>query len=431
LKEKQFNNQTMLKREIGIIGLAANMVNIIIGAGIFTLPIRVASILGEASVLAYLVCGFLMFTIILCFAEIGSQNTDSGGSFAYIYEAFGDYAGFIANVMFWFGTGVLMNAALVNIMADMLQIQGLGLRILFFLVLFSCLVFINIRGVKYGNRFVIFNTIIKLLPLILLILFGFMNISSENLAWKSTPTLSNIGSASLLLFFAFGGGESALSVSGEIKNPSRSIPIGILLGLALVLVIYILIQVISQGVLGNEMTQYASAPLGEVANRVFGKFGYLLITFGGIYAIFGNLSGSILAYPRVIFAGAEKGWFPRFLATIHPKFATPYIAIIIYAILVFGFAISGQFDTLIIITSASLLLVYLGVVLAVIKLRFSNKNQEKQGFKLPFGLLIPIIAVFSILFFLMNLSQKEIIGFVIAIVILSVIYLLIKALKKV
>ncbi len=419
-------SQNLLKREIGIIGLAANMVNIIIGAGIFTLPASVAGILGEASVLAYLACGFLMFSIILCFAEIGSQFTDSGGTPAYIQAVFGNYFGFLANILFWFGTGVLMNAALVNAMANMLQIEGLAMRSLFFLILFGSLAFINIRGVKYGNRFVIFNTFIKLIPLVLLIVFGWMNVSAENLTWKSSPTINQIGTASLLLFFAFGGGEAALSVSGEIKTPKRTIPIGILLGLALVLVIYILIQTISQGVLGENLSKQSQGTLNIVAEKVFGKWGYWMILLGGIYAIFGNLSGSILAYPRVMFAGAEKGWLPKILTRIHPKFATPYIAIIVYAILDFIFAISGQFDKLIIITSASLLLVYLGVVLALIKLRLTKSSTQYGTFRLPFGLLIPIIAVLSIIFFLFNLKENEVIGFSFAIFILTVLYLFIK-----
>jgi len=159
-----------LKREIDIWGLAANTVNLVVGAGIFILPALVATYLGEASILAYVFCGILMFAIVLCFAEIGSQVTTTGGAYAYIHAAFGPYAGFLSNSLFWFGTGVLMNAAVVNAMADMLAVFIPALsfplyRALFFLLIFGGFALINIRGVKYGNGMVKINTFIKLIPL--------------------------------------------------------------------------------------------------------------------------------------------------------------------------------------------------------------------------------------------------------------------------
>ena len=422
-----------LKREIDIWGLAANTVNLVVGAGIFILPALVATYLGEASILAYVFCGILMFAIVLCFAEIGSQVTTTGGAYAYIHAAFGPYAGFLSNSLFWFGTGVLMNAAVVNAMADMLAVFIPALsfplyRALFFLLIFGGFALINIRGVKYGNGMVKINTFIKLIPLFLLITVGWLSVSVDNLQWTTLPSMSNIGEASLLLFFAFGGGEAALSVSGEIKNPSRTIPLGILAGMSLVILLYMLIQTVSQGVLGKDLVLYKDAPLAAVAERIFGKFGLTLILVGGIISIFGSLSGSILSYPRVVFAGAQSGWLPAFMAKIHPRFSTPYWAIIVYAILDFVFAVSGGFKQLAIISSATLLIIYLGVVLAVIKFRIAKSSTP--SFKLPFGLLIPGIAVVSILWFLSNLSLQEFIGLAIFVAVLSFIYLIMKKVNK-
>ncbi|WP_337041345.1 APC family permease [Emticicia sp. 17c] len=420
-----------LKREIDILGLAANTVNLIIGAGIFVLPALVAAYLAEASILAYVVCGVLMFAIVLCFAEIGSQITVTGGAYAYIQEAFGDYAGFLSNSLFWFGTGVLMNAAVMNAMADMIaifipELQKPIFRSLFFILLIGGFAWVNIRGVKYGNRMVKVNTFLKLIPLLLLIVAGVTCIAPDNLKWHSFPSVSSIGGASLLLFFAFGGGEAALSVSGEIKNPKRVIPVGILLGIGTVILLYMVIQTIAQGVLGNDLVHYKDAPLAAVAQRVFGKWGATLMTIGGIVSIFGSLSGSILSYPRVLFGGAQSGWFPAFLAKIHTRFATPYWAIIIYGLLDFIFAVTGGFKQLAIIASASLLIIYLGVVLAVIKFRLTRQVSAKNTFRLPFGLLIPFIAVVAILWFLSNLQKDEWMGIGVALLLLSGIYALVK-----
>ncbi|MDH3650990.1 MAG: amino acid permease [Saprospiraceae bacterium] len=99
------------------------MVNFIFGAGIFALPALVVITLGRTSILAYIICSLLILMIMLCFAEIGSQVTVSGGPYAYIQAAFGSYIGFLANILFWFGYCVLADAAIANAMADMLALK--------------------------------------------------------------------------------------------------------------------------------------------------------------------------------------------------------------------------------------------------------------------------------------------------------------------
>jgi APA family basic amino acid/polyamine antiporter len=419
-------NNEGLRREIGVLGLAANTLNRTIGAGIFVLPAFVAGFLGETSILAYLFCGFLMMLIMLCFSEIGSKITSTGGAYAYIHAAFGSYPGFLANTMFWF-VGILADAAIANAMADMLSIYfpfflEIPLRALFFLLVFGTFALVNVLGVKHGDNMVKINTLIKVIPLIVLIVAGFLGTSIDNLRWHSLPSVSKLGEASLLLFFAFAGGEASLNVSGELKNPQKVVPLGILSGMAAVVLFYILIQTVSQGVLGADLIKYKEAPLAAVANKVIGSSGATLMMSGAVFSMFAALSGSVLSYPRVIFAGSNKGWMPKIMSKVHPKFATPFVAIISYAALDFIFSISGGFKQLAIIASASLLVVYLGVVAATIKLRLQEKGKTK-GFRLPFGVGIPILAAISILWFLSNLAMKEITSLVIFLGILSVLYL--------
>jgi basic amino acid/polyamine antiporter, APA family len=427
-------NKDGLRREIGVLGLAANTLNRTIGAGIFVLPALVANILGETSIIAYLICGFLMMLIMLCFSEIGSQITETGGAYAYIDTAFGPYAGFLANTMFWF-VGVLADAAVANAMADTVSLyfpmlQETSIRAIFFFVIFGSFAFINILGVKYGDNMVKINTLLKLIPLTILIVAGFWGTSMENLQWQSSPTLSKLGEASLLLFFAFAGGEASLNVSGELRNPQKVVPLGILSGMGAVVLLYILIQTVSQGVLGNNLVAEKQAPLAAVASIVIGKFGSSLMILGAAFSMFAALSGSVLSYPRIIFAGAKKGWMPSFLGKVHPKFTTPFWAIILYALFDFIFAISGGFKTLAVVASASMLSIYLGVVLATIKLRLNNKGNNTPLFKLPFGITIPVLAMISILWFLSHLAVSEMQSLGILLSVLSLIYLIIHGRKK-
>jgi basic amino acid/polyamine antiporter, APA family len=427
-------NKDGLRREIGVLGLAANTLNRTVGAGIFVLPALVANILGETSILAYLICGLLMMIIMLCFSEVGSQITDTGGAYAYIDAAFGPYAGFLANAMFWF-VGVLADAAVANAMADTVSLyfpilQEPLFRAMFFFIIFGSFAFINILGVKYGDNVVKINTLLKLIPLSILIIAGFWGTSIDNLQWNSLPTIPKLGEASLLLFFAFGGGEASLNVSGELKNPKRVVPLGILSGMGAVVLLYILIQTVSQGVLGNTLASEKEAPLAAVASIVLGKFGSNLMILGAAFSMFAALSGSVLSYPRIIFAGAKKGWLPSFLGSVHPKFATPFWAIVAYSLFDFMFAISGGFKALAVVASASLLSIYLGVVLSTIKLRLKNNADNTYNFKLPFGITIPVLATIAILWFLSNLAWSEMKSLGILLAVLSFIYLLILQKKK-
>ena len=217
-----------LKRKIGTWGLSANLINIMIGAGIFVLPAIVAAGLGSASVLAYLFCGLLIALVMLCFAEIGSKITQTGGAYAYIERTFGKYLGFIAAILFLVAT-ISADAAVANTIVDILgtlnPIFEVGIiKIFFFLVLFSGLGYINIIGVKEGIRLVKFITIAKIAPLLVLICLSWSNVEIVNLAWDNTPTVMDVGEISLILFFAFQGAESGLSVSGEVRYPNRTIP---------------------------------------------------------------------------------------------------------------------------------------------------------------------------------------------------------------
>ena len=111
-----------LKRELGILDVATNVVNICIASGIFLLPAIIAGILGNLSIVAYILCGIMFLMIALCYAEVGSRITASGGAYIYIEKAFGHYAGFLANTIFWLGTGIFVSAALINGIADILSV---------------------------------------------------------------------------------------------------------------------------------------------------------------------------------------------------------------------------------------------------------------------------------------------------------------------
>jgi APA family basic amino acid/polyamine antiporter len=420
-----------LTRAIGVRKLAASAVNLTIGAGIFAMPAVVAGHLGAAAVLAYLLCGLLLALVLLCFVEVGSRVTTSGGVYEYVGMAFGPYAGFLTNMLFA-GFALSADAAVANILVDNIAIfypaaKSTGLRFTIMLVVFGLIATLNVRGISQGLRLVEFITLAKIIPLLLLVGVGAFYMSPENLKWDGMPSTKSLGETALILFFAFGGGaEATLNSTGEIKNPSYTIPRGILWGALSVFIIYVLVQLVAQGVLGAALATEREAPLAAVASKFFGGYGTILMVVAAIISCFGLISGDILASSRLPYAAARDGLLPSLLAKIHPKFKTPYWAVIFYAGCGFVLAISGGFRQLAILASAAILLVYVGVILATIKLRETGKTNT---FRNPGGIAIPVLALSVTLWFLTSLTRSEVMGTIIFLAIFSGVYFFSKAIN--
>jgi APA family basic amino acid/polyamine antiporter len=422
------NEDEGLKREIGLWGLVSNSINIIIGAGIFILPVIVAEKLGSGSIWAYLVCGFLMIFIMLCFAELGTMITRTGGAYSYIETAFGRYAGFLTTNIFIFGAAIMANAAVANGLADTLayfipQFQLQWVRILFFGIVFGGLAFFNIIGIRKAIMIVKINTIAKLIPLLMIGLLGWFFIVPSDIPVTVANSSKDLGEISLILLFAFVGAETALNISGEIKNPEKTIPKGIMLSILIVVILYVLIQLTVQGILGTAITDFRNAPLAEVGRRMFGPVGVTVVLVGASFSMFGNISGMVLNMPRILFAAARDEVIKsEALASVHPKYKTPHISIIVYAALGFIFASVGEFKQLAMLSSASYLLIYLGVILALIWFRVKNTG-EKLNYRVPGGYIIPVTSILTIIWVLSNLPFKELGAMAIFIVILTIVFL--------
>ncbi len=401
-----------LVRAIGTGALGLSVINMVVGAGIFVLPGLVAAELGSAAILAYLICSVTVALVFLCFAEVGSRVARSGWVYAYIEDAFGPFAGFIASILFWFGFSALADAAITVVMVDSLAvvfpILGESIpRAVFIIALLTFLAAVNIRGVKAGVRLYVFNTVVMLVTLLLLLVAGLFVMNFENLAIPVWPSAANIGAGAILLCCAFNGAESALNASGEIRNPAKTVPLGLLLGLSGILLLYVGLQIVAQGVLGPELANNTEAPLVAVATEVFGDWGGKMLIAAVVISIYSNLSGEMLGGPRVVFASSLDNNLPRALGKVHPKYKTPHVAIIFFAAVIGVFAVSGTFKYLAVVATGSLLLVDLGVCLAVLRFRHRDGLPKDGEFKLPFGPTIPLLSCAIVGWLLLQVPPNE------------------------
>jgi APA family basic amino acid/polyamine antiporter len=401
-----------LIRAVGVRGLSAGMINYMIGAGIFVLPAVVAARVGGAAPAIYVICAIAMGMIVLCFADAGSRVSISGGTYAYAEVAFGPFVGFVVATSLWFGSAVLASAAVANIFVDTLpqispRLGGPFIRNGALVLIYVALAAINIRGIKIGSGVVQTVTAAKLTPLLILVGVGLLAINIENLAWPGMPPAGEIARTTVILMFAFLGIESALTPSGEVREPARTVPLAIFAALVLVTLLYMGLQIVAQGVLGPELAANTKAPLAETARRVLGSGGQMLVIVGTAISTFGYVAGDMLAAPRGIYALGRDRLLPAAIGSVHPQYRTPHVAIVIHAALCLALALSGTFEQLIVLSTLAALIVYLICCLATIQLqRREIRDGVAVPFELPGGPVIPLIAT-AIVVWLMTASTRQ------------------------
>jgi len=403
-------SERSLVRALGTWGLAASILNITVGGGIFRLPAAAAGALGAAAPIAYIVCAVAMGLIVLCFAEAGSRVSLTGGLYAYVEVAFGPLIGFLCGVMLWAGI-TAATAAVTSFFADALgalvpPLASEPARTASIVVILGELAALNIAGVRGASRFNAVMTVAKLLPLIALVVVGASAVRGENLRWTSTPATPDVARASAVLIFAFLGVESALVPSGEVHDPSRTVPRAIFLAMIGATVLYLSVQLVTQGILGPALVGQKT-PLAEAAAVAMGASGRTLILVGSTVSMFGYVSGMTLAGPRMLFAFGRDGFVPAQLAMVHSRFKTPYVSIVVQTLVVIGLAVTGSFEKLAIIANGSILVVYAACCLAVIQLRRKGVQESGTPFRVPFASVVPILAFLAIAWIMTSLSADE------------------------
>ena len=374
--------------------LVAVAINAIIGAGIFGLPSRAYALVGSYSLIAFVACAIVVALIILCFAEVGSRFSETGGPYLYAREAFGSAVGFEVGWLMWLAR-LTAFAANCNLLVDYLGFfwgpaTTSYWREALIVVVVSAIAILNIRGVRNAARVTNVFTVGKLIPIMLFIAVGLFFISSENYSFAERPAYGAFSSSVLMLVYAFSGFEMAAVPAGEIRDPQRNLPIALLTGIVVVALVYILIQLVSIGTLPGLAT--SQRPVADASTLFLGRAGAAIISAGVVISILGNLITIILAGSRLPFAMSERGELPKIMGATHKKFHTPHISILITAAIVLALTLGSTFARQVNLSVIARLLSY-GVTCAALLVFRYKKDAPPAMFKAPGGVVVAIAAL--------------------------------------
>jgi len=404
------NQGTSLTRSIGRWSLTALVINCIIGSGIFGVPGVLMGMTGRASPIVMVVAGLLMAVILFCYAEVGSQFSDAGGVYLYSRTAFGKFVGLQVGWFWLLSTlgGAGTNANLfVNHLAGFAPWAGQGWpRALVLAGLLLLLAAINYAGTRKGTILSNGFTLAKLLPLVLLIVFGSIHFGRHpqlvTVSDLTAPGWAGWVNGLLLLLFAYSGFEDPLTTAGEVRNPRRNIPLALITGLGVCIAVYTLIQFVVVATLSPGQTE---RPLAAVAQFLLGRGAAWFVEVAAMISSYGWLSAFMLNTPRYLFAISAHREFPALFGRLHPRFGTPHISIMVVTVLGWLLAVTGSFQWCLVLSAGASIIYYAAVCAAVTRLR--RLQPAAAGLRLPFGMFFSLLGIAICLVLLTQLHLRE------------------------
>ncbi|WP_027702796.1 APC family permease [Metaclostridioides mangenotii] len=404
-----------LKKTLGLPIALSIVVGMVIGSGVFFKPQAVYELTGGApglGIIAWILGGLITIAAGLTAAEISTAIPKTGGMMVYLEEIYGEKLGFLAGwaqtVLYFPGAsaalGVVFSQQVIEFIGkdpnNMLYTLPIAVGVIVFIAM------LNNIGSEFGGKIQTVSTICKLVPLFIIIIFGFSKGQSTEIFTPMVgegKTVSGVlGNVLLAILFAYDGWINVGSIAGEMKNPGKDLPKAIIGGLSIVMSVYIIINIAYLWVLPASELAQAVSPGALVATKIFGPIGGKIVSIGIMISVFGTLNGFILTGPRVPYALAVKGFLPgsKYLSKVN-KGGSPYFATWLIAIIACIYATSGQFNLLTDLSIFAVWIFYVFTFIGVIKLRKDRPDMERP-YKVPLYPIIPIIAIASGLFVIIN-----------------------------
>ncbi|MHB8747099.1 MAG: APC family permease [Gammaproteobacteria bacterium] len=414
-----------LIRAVGPGVLAACVVGMVVGAGIFAVPAALAASVGPYAPIAFLGCGFAVGAVAICFAEGGSRVPTSGGVYGLVEAAFGPLVGYISGTLLWVGCVLAcgaVSAALGEVVASRFSPSLMApVRAAVIVGVLGGIGLVNIGGVARGARLVSTATAIKLVPLMIFIVVGATAVHASSFSQTVHPNLQSLGRAMILGVFAFVGMETSLCASGEVREPNRTIPLALVIALLSTVALYFAIQVVAQGILGSSLAT-SKAPLADAMAQVDPWLRALML-IGTALSMFGWIGSNILGSPRQLFAFARDGLLPRALARLHPRSHAPHVAIFTYVALAIALALTGTFTELAVLSALAIAALYIAGCAAAWVLVRRGVAMAGKPLEFRFFGMATVIGITSMAVLIALASRQEIYGLLALIGLSAVVYL--------
>ena len=350
-----------LVRRLGLLSSIGIVIGITIGGGIFRTPAGIASRVPEPTMMlgVWIVGGLIVLCGALAFAELAASMPETGGMYVYLREGWGRPYAFLYG---WAQVVLIRAAALGGISSVFgeycLRVFGVNPAeyparadyLAAGAIAFAAAT--NIIGVQVGAAFTGFSTVIKFGALALLVICSFLLGGGTGASWSNlAPTTASVdaglfGLALISVMWAYDGFADLSFASGEVKDPQRNLPRAIIIGTLMIIAIYVAANVAYLYMNPIEKVSQSRLVAADTMSAMFGQFGVAFISVVVMISTFGSLMGSMLASPRIFFAMADDRLFFRPIAAVHPRFNTPYIAILLACALGIGMVMTQTFEQL-------------------------------------------------------------------------------------
>ena len=399
-----------LQKNLGAAAALSTVVGMVIGGGVFFKPQAVYEITGGGpglGMIAWVLAGIMTITAGLTAAEVSAAIPKTGGMMVYIEEIYGKKLGFLTgwmqSVLFFPATIAALAVMFGQQSAGLLGNDGLSLPLALGVILLIAV--LNTLGSKTSGLIQTVSTVGKLLPLALIIVFGFIKGQGNNpvmspMVAEGLSPMSVIGQVLIAILFAYDGWINVGAIAGEMKDPGKDLPKAIVGGLSLVMAVYVVINLAYLWVLpADQLAQYAS-PASAVAEQIFGPMGGKFVTVGILVSVFGALNGYLLTGPRITYTLGAAKTLPAALGKLSAN-GSPVNATLAMAVLSCVYALSGQFNLLTDLSIFAVWVFYTLTFIGVIKLRKDQPNLHRP-YKVPLYPIVPIVAIACGVFVVVN-----------------------------
>ncbi|MFD1298387.1 APC family permease [Lysobacter gummosus] len=417
--------EAALVRALGPFQLGASIINIIVGAGIFMLPALLMGRMGASAPLVFVAGAIAIVPIALCFSAIGSRASATGGPYTFVGAAFGPFAGFLAGALMWF-CNVLSSAGVAAALAEQAGNAWSVLRepqprALFIAAAYALLFALNAFGVKLGARTIVLLAGLKLTPLFLFTGFGLLLVDWRYVGFAADASWGALGSSMVLVVFAYSGMQTALVPTGEVRDPSRHVPRATLSAILAVVLLYIGIQIVCQGMLGPRLPG-GTAPLADPAGAIWPPGRALLLLTASV-SMAGFLMGNLFSSSRLLFALGRDGFLPRGFGRVDARYHVPRTALAAHAGIALMLALIGNFETLALISGGATCLLFAAVSVAAWRAQALDLRGAGEPFRLPGGSWpMPLLAVAIMAAILATMTPAQWVAIVVSLIVLVALY---------